>query len=366
MVTLTVKCPKCNNKVTIKVNSEDQNIITCPQCGTKGKYTLPKQKPEVMAEKGNTIEVENLSKHFKNFKAVDSISFSVKKGEVFGFLGPNGAGKTTTIKMMTTILRPKNGSVKICGYDLKTDPIKAKQCIGFMPDVPGFYGEMTGENILHFYAEFYRIPKEARKKKIDDLLKMMQLTEFKKKKVKTYSRGMKPKPGFSTALLNDPQVLILDEPTIGLDPTTIHFFRKLFTQLNAEGKTIFLSSHILSEVQLVCDRVGIINRGKIIAVDTIDNLSELISAKKSRKVIVKADKVTTKVIHAIQQIPGVLSVDVNKGMNRLDIQLKSGKDLIPRINEILVKHGIPVRGLETKEADLEDIFLSLVGESNEN
>lgn len=357
-----VKCPKCGNKVIIEVSPGKTTIITCSNCGTKGKYSFtPEQKDFVKTNKDAIIEVNNLSKNFNGFKAVDNISFRVEKGDIFGFLGPNGAGKTTTINMLTTIIKPTNGSLKICNFDLSKNPLDAKKKMGFMPDVPGFYDEMKAVDILNYFAEFYKIPKEKRKVKIDKLFKMMKLSEFENKKVKTYSRGMKQKLGFASSLLNDPEILILDEPTNGLDPATIHFFREVLRDLNEKGVTIFLSSHILSEVQAVCNRVCIINKGKIVAVDSIDNLSKMINKKGSTSVIISYEDINENAINEVKKIPGVLSVKQDDENKKLDIEIDFVKSIVPDINIVLVKQGIRIKGIKTKETSLEDIFLSLTG-----
>ena len=362
MVTKIIMCPHCKNKVTVQANPGEKTYITCPKCNTKGVFIFPEEKSIVKTtDTSFAIEVDGLVKFYNGFKAVDNVSFKVKTGEIFGFLGPNGAGKTTTIKMLTSILKPNQGTARIGGFDIRTNAIDAKKIIGFMPDVPGFYGEMKAEDILHFYAEFYKIDKDTRNTKINELFEMMQLEDFRKKKVKTYSRGMKQKLGFCVALINDPKILILDEPTIGLDPQTIHFFRKMFMTLNQKGVTIFLSSHILSEVQEICTKVGIINHGRIIALDTIDELGKKTMHKKNKKVLITYENITQKAIDAIKKISGIIDIQTNESKKRLEIEIESGKNIIPIINQTLVENNIRVNRIESKEATLEDIFLSLVG-----
>lgn len=306
--------------------------------------------------------MNNLEKNFNGFKAVDNISFNVNKGDIFGFLGPNGAGKTTTIRILTTIIRPTKGTAKILGFDVQKKSLEVKKRIGFMPDVPGFYGEMKASELLNFYADFYRIPKIDREKKVENLLNMMQLNEFKNKKVKTFSRGMKQKLGFASSLINDPEVLILDEPTIGLDPTTTHFFKKSIKSLNEKGVTVFLSSHILSDVQALCNKVGIIDHGKIIAVDTIDSLSKKISSTTNKKIVVTFENISEKAMDEVKKIDGVLSIKRDKTLNKIEIEIDSKKPIIPKINKTLVNNEVNITSIETKEMNLEDIFLSLVGE----
>ena len=364
MLTKKIKCPQCKTQINIQGLPGTKTNVICPECNKKGVYTFPEEKSTKPKKDGSfAIEINGLTKLFNGFKAVDNISFQVEWGDIFGFLGPNGAGKTTTINMLTTILKPSRGTAKICGKDILKNPLDLKKRIGFMPDVPGFYGEMKAKDVLNFYAEFYKIPKNDRIKRIDELLEMMQLTDFKNKKVKTFSRGMKQKLGFASSLINKPEILILDEPTIGLDPAMIHFFRKSIKSLNKQGVTIFLSSHILSEVQAICNKVGIINKGKIIAVDSIESLGAKLTAKGIKTVIVKFENISEKAIKAVRAISGVLEVKEDKKNKRLEIEIESEKSIIPVINKTLIKHNTEVSGIETKEMNLEDIFLSLTGGS---
>ena len=359
MIEKTLRCPSCKNQIKITGNPGDKITLICPNCKTKGAFTFPKEDKKF--DNSYAIEVSNITKKFNNFTAVDNISFSIKNGEIFGFLGPNGAGKTTTIKMLTTLLNPTEGKLKIFGIDLSKKPLELKKRIGYMPDVPGFYDEMKASDVMHFYGEFYKIPKLKRQEKIDYLLEMMDLTRFKNKKVKTFSRGMKQKLGFATALLNDPEILILDEPTIGLDPGTIRFFRKSIESLNKKGVTIFLSSHILSEVQAVCTKVGIINKGKIIAVDTIDSLGTMLASKGAKTVYFEFENITEKAVKAVEAIPGVMSVKIVKEKRILEIEVDVAKSLTPIINKKLVENGINITRIESKQINLEDIFLTLTG-----
>ena len=310
-------------------------------------------------ETSEAITVHDLTKKYHGFTAVDHIFFTVHKGDIFGFLGPNGAGKTTTIRMLTTLLKPSAGTAALLGNDILRSPLEVKKHIGFMPDVAGFYSEMKAEDILSFYAEFYHISLEDRKRKIQNLFDTLQLNGFEKKKVKTYSRGMKQKLAFASSLLNDPEILILDEPTVGLDPPTIHFFRTLMRQLNKQGVTIFLSSHILSEVEALCNRVCIINKGKIVAVDRIDTLSARVSQSRNRVVTITFEQMTDEALNAVRALPRVISITQKE--NTIVIELQQGTSIIPEINRTLVHHNINVTGIASKEADLEDIFLSLIG-----
>jgi len=310
------------------------------------------------------IEAQNLTKVFKGFRksftAVDSISFRVEKGEVFGFLGPNAAGKTTTIRMISGLSRPTSGRVSVCGYDSILDNVKAKKHIGLIPETPGFYGEMKGIDLLCFYAEFYSL--SDRRKKAKELMERIGLDDFTDKKVKTYSHGMKKRLALASSLINDPEILILDEPSTGLDPKGISLFRKLVKELNNEGVTVFLSSHILSEVEQMCDRVCILNKGKIIAVDSIENLSKKIGMKTQMNVFIDAEGITDNVLDVVRKMSDVLRVEkTGTGIN-----VVCSRNVSPAVNEILVRNRVKVSSIRVTEPSLEEIFLKLTGEQNES
>ena len=312
------------------------------------------------------IEAQNLTKVFKGFRksftAVDSISFRVEKGEVFGFLGPNAAGKTTTIRMISGLSRPTSGRVSVCGYDSILDNVKAKKHIGLIPETPGFYDEMKGLDVLCFYAEFYGIQKMERKRKAMELLETVGLKDFMGGKVKTYSHGMKKRLALASSLINDPEILILDEPSTGLDPKGISLFRKLVKDLNNEGVTVFLSSHILSEVEQMCDRVCILNKGKIIAVDSIENLSKKIGMKTQMNIFIDAEGITDNVLDVVRKMSDVLRVEkTGTGIN-----VVCSRNVSPAVNEILVRNMVKVSSISVTEPSLEEIFLKLTGEQNES
>jgi ABC-2 type transport system ATP-binding protein len=310
------------------------------------------------------IEAQNLTKVFKSFRksftAVDNISFRVEKGEVFGFLGPNAAGKTTTIRMISGISRPTSGRVNVCGYDTILDGVKARECVGLIPETPGFYGEMKGLDMLCFYAEFYSL--RDRRKKAKELMERIGLNDFMDKKVKTYSHGMNKRLALASALINNPKVLILDEPSTGLDPKGISLFRKMVKELNQEGVTVFLSSHILSEVEQMCDRVCILNKGKIIGLDSIENLSREIGMKTRVNVFIDAEGITDNVLDSVKKLSDVLSVEKTGA----GIKVVCGRNVSPAVNELLVGAGVKVKSVKTTEPSLEEIFLKLTGDENES
>ena len=335
----------------------------------KNFYTSTNITPKTALNAGETpmITTHNLTLTFKTlfghpFTAVDHINLTVERGDIFGFLGPNGAGKTTTIRMLSTILAPTEGTAEVCGFDIVREPLKAKSRIGLMPDSPGFYENMSAVDQLVFYGEFYNIPKAECKRKANELLDMMRLTEFKNRKIKTYSHGMKKRVAVAQALINDPQLLILDEPTGGLDPQSTREFREMIKGLSKQGITIFLSSHILPEVQQICNRVGIINHARIIAVDSLHNLTKKISSKSKVNVFVKAEGITEAHIQDLLKVEGILSYyPYGDGVNFVIEEHEREYELAAQINTYLVGKGVKVQTLHPSEPSLEEVFLEVTG-----
>lgn len=220
------------------------------------------------------IEAVDLSKFYGKLKAVDSLSLKVEN-EIFGFLGPNGAGKTTTIKMMTGLLKPSSGTVRICGFDIQTDSIEAKKNLALVPDTPTLYEKLTPVEFLQFIGEIYGVDKTTITKRIENLLGMFELSDRAAELIESFSHGMKQKCALAAALIHDPGVLFLDEPTVGLDPKSAKMFKDILKNLTERGVTVFMSTHILEIAQNICDRIGIINKGKLIAHGNIDQLRTL-------------------------------------------------------------------------------------------
>jgi ABC-2 type transport system ATP-binding protein len=218
------------------------------------------------------IEADRLVKHYGEKKAVDDVSFAVRGGEIFGFLGPNGAGKTTTLKMIVGLLKPSAGSARVGGYDVQTDPLRAKTTLGYVPDEPNLYSKLSGRELLRFVGELYELPRELVTRRTEELLRLFELTEAGDDLTDTYSHGMQQKTSLAAALLHDPQVLILDEPTVGLDPRSARLIKDILRQIADRGAAVMLSTHILEIAERMCDRIGIINRGKLVAVGTLDEL----------------------------------------------------------------------------------------------
>ena len=222
------------------------------------------------------ISIEHVSKSYakSSVKAVDDINLHVKRGEVFGFIGPNGAGKTTTIKMLTGILQPDQGQVKINGYDIQSQPVEAKRCVGYAPDSHQVYDRLTGLEYLNFIGDMYGISKEKRQAQIEKYLTMFDLTKAAGSQIKSYSHGMRQKLAVTGALLPDPQLWIMDEPMVGLDPKSAHLLKQEMRAHCERGNTVFFSTHVLEVAEKLCDRIAIINRGRIIAVGTLEELRQ--------------------------------------------------------------------------------------------
>lgn len=222
------------------------------------------------------ISIEHVSKSYakSSVKAVDDINLHVKRGEVFGFIGPNGAGKTTTIKMLTGILQPDQGQVKINGYDIQSQPVEAKRCFGYAPDSHQVYDRLTGLEYLNFIGDMYGISKEKRQTQIEKYLTMFDLTKAAGSQIKSYSHGMRQKLAVTGALLPDPQLWIMDEPMVGLDPKSAHLLKQEMRAHCERGNTVFFSTHVLEVAEKLCDRIAIINRGRIIAVGTLEELRQ--------------------------------------------------------------------------------------------
>ena len=310
------------------------------------------------------IDVHNLTKVYgkknETITAVDHINFQVKKGDIFGFLGPNGAGKTSTIKMLTTIIRPSEGTAKVCGFDIKTEAIQVKKRIGLMTEQPGFYNNMKAKDLLSFYAEFYNFSKIESRKRAKEVLEIVGLNDYGDRIVKSYSWGMRKRLALAQALLNDPKLLILDEPTGGFDPASTKAFRDLIKFLNKDGKTIFISSHLLFEIKQICNKVGIIKNGKIIAVNTIEKLGDELFTQIN--IIVQGEGITSTVMEIIRSLNDVAHIKYSQ--KKAIITVKN-ENIVSEINSLLVANKVKVKTLRVVKPTLENIFLSLIGEEND-
>jgi ABC-2 type transport system ATP-binding protein len=224
------------------------------------------------------IQTRNLVKRYGDTVAVKDVSFDVRGGEVFGFLGPNGAGKTTTIKMIVGLLQPTSGVVRVAGHDVQAEPMAAKAASGYVPDTPNLYAKLSARELLRFVADLYGLDRGHVARRIDELLRMFDLAAAADDTIDSYSHGMRQKTSLAAALMHDPRVLVLDEPTVGLDPKSARLIKDILRQMADRGSAVMLSTHILEIAERMCDRVGIINRGELIAVGTMDELRSLDSS----------------------------------------------------------------------------------------
>ena len=303
------------------------------------------------------IKTESLTKVYDGVKAVDSVSLSVGGGEVFGFLGPNGAGKTTTIGMMVGLIEPSGGKCWIDDIDVTRKPLEAKRITGYLPDGVGFYANLSAKQNLKYFSRFYGMAEAASDARITELLRRVGLDKVEKP-VGGYSRGMKQRLGLAQALLNDPKYVFLDEPTNGLDPEGVIQFRNIIKEMAAEGRTVFFSSHVLNEVQQVCNTIGIISKGRIVAQGTPDEVRRMM--RKDEHVTIKI-----KVIGTMPKLSDsrIVSADYVNG----SAIITATEDIRDDISEQLYTSGIRIRELRLEEQTLEEVFLNTIyrGEKHE-
>ncbi|RLF57475.1 MAG: ABC transporter ATP-binding protein [Thermoplasmata archaeon] len=348
MVSKTVKCPKCGEQSTIEGVVGKKTIITCPSCGTKGQFTFSTAQPMARTTDGSeTIQVRNLTKQYNDVKAVNNVSFNIRKGEIFGFLGPNGAGKTTTIKSILGLIHTDTGQIKINGVDIKKDNKRAHKYIGYLPEKVSFYNNLTALQNMYFYAEMKNVPKSECK----PLIVEMGLEDAVNKKVGKFSKGMQQRLGMAQALLGNPAILILDEPSGGLDPRGVALIRNKIREMKEKGSSVFVSSHILAEVQAVCDRVGIISKGTLVAEDTVEKLRGKLNLKP--KLVIELEKITDDVVNLIKSIEGVEKIEVVGVMMHIVCSSTSKSKVIVEIE----KSGINILNIQTMEPTLEEVFM---------
>lgn len=308
------------------------------------------------------IEVRNLTKKYGNTVAVDDLSFTVDEGEIYGFLGPNGAGKSTTMNIITGYIAATEGEVLINGYDILRDAKKAKSMIGYLPEMPPLYQDMTVREYLNFAAELKGIPKSEREKAVDVSEQTVQISDVSGRLIKNLSKGYKQRVGFAQALLGLPEVLILDEPTVGLDPKQIIEIRDLIRELG-KNHTIILSSHILSEVNAICDKIMIISRGKLVASDTPENLMKLMQPVVHLNLSVRAERSAAEAV--LSQLPEISRFEIRdsqeEGTLSVQVEYEHGAQLRDRIAMAFAEAKCLVVGLWEETASLEDIFLELTG-----
>ena len=306
------------------------------------------------------IEVTNLTKKYGDHIAVDHLSFRVEKGQIYGFLGPNGAGKSTTMNIITGYLAASEGTVTIDGKDVQKDPEEAKRSIGYLPELPPLYVDMTVREYLDFVAELKKVPKKERKQQIDEVMEMTQITDMQQRLIRNLSKGYRQRVGLAQAILGYPEVIILDEPTVGLDPKQIIEIRDLIRKLG-ENHTVILSSPILSEVSAVCDHIMIIAHGKLVASDSPENLQKLMSGSMELNLEVKGSAAAVK--SALQEISQIDRIEENteasKNVAKLKVISKENADIREQVFYALADAKLPILEMTHAEKSLEDIFLEL-------
>lgn len=307
------------------------------------------------------IEVKKVTKKYGNFTAVDNITFNVKDGEVVGLLGQNGAGKSTTMNMITGFIEPTEGTIIINGYDIMKKSLKAKKQIGYMPENVPLYPELTVKEFVSYMAELKLVVRKERKQEVENVIKETGLEEVKNKLIRNLSRGYKQRVSMAGALVGNPEVLILDEPTVGLDPKQIIEIRNLIKNLGKKH-TVILSSHILSEISQICERVIILNKGKIVAIDTPENLEE--KTKEQNVLFVTVEDKEEKMPNLKEKITDIEKLEMIKdnedGTKQYKIVSKSEKDIRKALFDTLPKEGITIFELKKAETSLEDAFIKLV------
>ena len=311
------------------------------------------------------IEVKNVTKKYGKFIAVDNISFTINEGEIIGLLGPNGAGKSTTMNMLTGFIEQTEGEIIIDGYNTLKKPKKAKKEIGYMPEGVPLYTDLTVKEFITYMAEIKNVNRKVRKEKIQEIINKTGLAEVQKKLIKNLSRGYKQRVSMAGALIGDPKILILDEPTVGLDPKQITEIRNLIKELG-KTHTVILSSHILSEVSQICNKVIIINKGKIVAIDTPENLEAKVSNKNCLYVTVEdpEDKMNT-IKNKIKEIKKIELVEKNEdGTKQYMIESEDNADLRKMIFSELAKEDITIFEMKKADTTLEDAFMKLIEGGN--
>ena len=312
------------------------------------------------------IEVKHLTKIYGDHTAVDDLSFTIEPGHIYGLLGPNGAGKSTTMNIVTGCLAATSGTVRICGHDIYEDPIPAKQCIGYLPEIPPLYTDMTPFEFLSFVAEAKGVGYEEAGRQVREVMELTRIEDMKDRLIKNLSKGYRQRVGIAQAMLGNPDIIILDEPTVGLDPKQIIEIRDLIRMLG-QSRTVILSSHILAEISAVCDRVLIISHGKLVADDTIEHLENSVQNANRLRLSVRGNaEAISEVLSGIDGILDCKQLSEEDGVISLSLNVSKERDLRDDIFFAMAEHRIPVLTMDVEELDLEDIFLTLTdGEQSE-
>lgn len=307
------------------------------------------------------IEVVNLNKSYGGITAIQNLNFSVKTGEVVGFLGPNGAGKSTTMKIITGFMAPSSGKATVAGFDVFESPLEVKRRIGYLPETPPVYGDMLVKDYLEYVAQLKKVEKASIKKFIDSAIEKTNLGEVQGRLIQNLSKGFRQRVGIAQALVSNPEVLILDEPTVGLDPKQVSEIRQLINELRGHH-TIILSTHILPEVQATCERIVIIHRGQIVAQDSMDNLTKIQSGFAKVKLQVRRHQEQLK-----SSLAGVSGVRKVNQIDQLSYEIEVGdqEDIVERVASFVINSGAGLKEVSSVKADLEDVFLNLTYGQNQ-
>ena len=309
------------------------------------------------------IEISNLVKKYGDHVAVDNLSLTIEPGKIYGLLGPNGAGKSTTMNILTGYIGATSGTVKINGYDILDQPEEAKKCVGYLPELPPLYMDMTVAEYLKFVAELKKIEKKKRKEMINDAMEMTGVSDVSERLIKNLSKGYRQRVGFAQAVLGYPQIIILDEPTVGLDPKQIIEIRELIKKLG-ENHTVILSSHILTEISAVCDHVFIISKGKLVASDATENLINLMSTEQNIDIIAKCDEAVARQV--IENVSDVKEVKFEQPEEddtvKFVVRAQKGCDIREGLFKAFCDRNITLLEMHSAVKSLEDVFLELTVE----
>ena len=306
------------------------------------------------------IETKELSKIYGDVRAVDRLNLTVDEGEIFGLLGPNGAGKTTTIILLLGLSVPTAGTATVVGHDIVRESKEVRRSVGLLPEAAGYYEDLTAQKNLEYIGQLNDLSKNECEKRALELLSEVGLSEWKNAKVETFSRGMKQRLGIAQALIKRPKLVIFDEPTIGLDPAGTKEIRDMILKLNREqGLTVLMASHLLNEIQLTCTKVGILNRGRLVVEDTIENLSKIVSDSEGMSLEFKLDNMSPKILKELEAIDGV--TQVSQQNDRLFVNMS--RDVTSEVSKTIVKCGATILLMKPREYSLEEIFMKYYKEA---
>jgi ABC-2 type transport system ATP-binding protein len=370
MVEIKIQCPTCKHQLTVKGKPNEKIFITCPKCNTLGTFKLPSENlGNAQFITKDIVVVEHLQKVYsKDIVAVDDISFRVHKGEIFGFLGPNGAGKSTTIKILTTLLEKSSGNVTIDGLDVDAQQVQVRRIIGYSSQEVGVDNDLTARENLLLQCSFHHMAKEAARKKVDELLQTVKLTDAADRRLKTFSGGMRKRLDLASSLVSDPKILFLDEPTTGLDPQSRQDIWDYVIQLNRQGMTIFLTTQYMEEADRLANRLCIIDQGKIVAEGTPTQLKADVGADMIT-IKFKANDLSSceKAKKLLSRLPDVEAVgQCGEGLaseNGLTIMTKNGSAMVVKVVRALDEADISLEQLTLSVPTLDEVFLKLTGKT---